>query len=45
MSTRLYVGNLEHGTTEEDLAEVFSRFSTYDGAKMGRYAGYAFVVS
>ncbi|KAH0478466.1 MAG: hypothetical protein KVP17_000533 [Porospora cf. gigantea B] len=43
MTTRLYVGNLEHATTAEDVKEIFQKYPSFGGVRMGRYSGYAFV--
>jgi RNA recognition motif-containing protein len=42
-SHRLYVGNIDHSMTEEDLREVFSRFGTLTDVKIIRDKGFGFV--
>ncbi len=49
MSTKLYVGNLAFGTTDQDLMELFGRFGQVVSAQVvmdrdtGRSRGFAFV--
>ena len=49
MTTKLHVGNLNMGTTSEDLERVFSQFGTVRSAEIvtrrltGRSKGFAFV--
>ncbi|MBF0367149.1 MAG: RNA-binding protein, partial [Oligoflexia bacterium] len=46
---KIYVGNLAWGTTEEDLASLFSQYGTVENAKIvkdretGRSKGFGFV--
>jgi len=49
MSTKLYVGNLDYGVTNEELNELFSQFGKVVSAEVisdrysGRSKGFAFV--
>ena len=49
MNTRIYVGNLSYGTTEERLKEVFSAYGEIASTKLitdretGKFRGFAFV--
>jgi RNA recognition motif-containing protein len=49
VSTKLYVGNLPAGTTDEDLRELFARYGVVDSAGVvvdrntGRSRGFALV--
>lgn len=49
MSTKLYVGNVEFQTTEQDLRELFSQVGTVESTSIvtdrdsGRSRGFAFV--
>ncbi|MBU0708893.1 RNA-binding protein [Patescibacteria group bacterium] len=49
MSTRLYVGNLDYGTTDDQLTELFSQVGTVVSATViihrasGRSKGFGFV--
>ncbi|OGO62441.1 MAG: RNA-binding protein [Chloroflexi bacterium RBG_19FT_COMBO_50_10] len=49
METKLYVGNLSYGTTEEDLRTLFAQAGTVDTVDLikdrdtGRSKGFAFV--
>lgn len=49
MATKLYVGNLSFGTTEEELREMFSAFGVVSNCNLiidrmsGRSRGFAFV--
>ncbi len=49
MGRRLYVGNLPYKTTDEDLAQLFSRAGTVESVRVmrdvvtGRARGFAFV--
>ena len=49
MNTRIYVGNLSYGTTEERLKEVFSGYGEIASTKLitdretGKFRGFAFV--
>jgi RNA recognition motif-containing protein len=49
VSTKLYVGNLAFGTTNDDLTELFGRYGQVDSAQVvtdrdtGRSRGFAFV--
>lgn len=42
-SHKLYVGNLKHSMTEDDLREVFSAFGTLTDVKVIRDRGFGFV--
>jgi len=50
METKLYVGNLDYGTSEEDLGTLFSQAGTVASVSLikdrntGRSKGFAFVV-
>jgi RNA recognition motif-containing protein len=50
METKLYVGNLDYGTTEEDLGTLFALAGTVESVSLikdrntGRSKGFAFVV-
>jgi len=49
METKLYVGNLDYGTTEEDLRALFAQAGTVESVSLikdrdsGRSKGFAFV--
>ena len=49
MSTKLYVGNLSFGTTDQDLMELFGQYGQVTSAQVvmdrdtGRSRGFAFV--
>lgn len=42
-SHKLYVGNINHSVTEEDLREIFSGFGKLTDAKIIRDRGFGFV--
>ena len=42
-SHKLYVGNLNHSMTEEDLRDIFSGFGDLKDVKMIRDRGFGFV--
>jgi len=49
MSTRIFVANVHHSTTEDDVREMFSMFGTVDSVMLiddretGRPKGYGYV--
>lgn len=49
MSTKLYVGNLDFGTTNQDLSDLFAQHGTVESANVvedretGRSRGFGFV--
>ena len=50
METKLYVGNLDYGTTEQDLSTLFAQAGTVESVSLikdrdtGRSKGFAFIV-